>query len=83
MAVKNHVRNMFDTRFISDYRILKIIKVHYLLIESPDGKTRKINVNDAKPVSATTAADNALQEFKQSMLRKKHTHLYTICGSPM
>ena len=65
IAVKNHLRNMFGTRFISDYRILKIINEHTLLIESPDGKTRKININDANPVSAITAADNALQEFRQ------------------
>ena len=64
IAVKNHLRNTFETRFISDYRILKIINECTLLIESPDRKTRKININDAKLVSAITAADNALQEFR-------------------
>ena len=64
-------------------RILKLINKCTLLIESPDGKTRKINVNNAKPVSATTAADNALQEFKQLMLRKEHTHPYTLHSSSM
>ena len=64
VAGKNHLRNMFDTRFISDYKIAKIINECTFLIESPDGKTRKINVNDAKPVSAITAADNVLQESK-------------------
>ena len=83
VAVRNHLRNMFDTRFISDYRIVKIINKYTLLIESPDGKTRKINVNDAKPVSATRAADNTLQEFKQLMLRKEHTHPYTLHSSSM
>ena len=42
IAVKNHLRNTFKTRFISDYGILKIINKCTLLIESPDGKTRKI-----------------------------------------
>ena len=74
---------MFDTRFTSDYRILKIINEHTLLIESPDGKTRKININDAKPVSAITAADNVLQEFRQLMLGKEHTHPYALCNSSM
>ena len=72
---------MFDTRFISDYRILKIINECTLLIESPDAKTRKINIDDTKPVSAITAADNALQEFRQSMLRKEHTHPYALHSS--
>ena len=74
---------MFDTRFISNYRIVKIINEHTLLIENPDGKTRKININDAKPVSAITATDNMLEEFKQSMLRKECTHPYTLCSSSM
>ena len=52
VAVKNHLRNTFDTRFISDYRRVKIINKYTLIIESPDGKTRKININNAKPVSA-------------------------------
>ena len=42
IAVKNHLRNTFETRFISDYRILKIINDCTLLIESPDRKTRKL-----------------------------------------
>ena len=63
VAVKNHLKDTFDTKFISDYRIVKIINEHTLLIESPDGKTRKININNAKPVSVITAADNALQDF--------------------
>ena len=41
-------------------------------------KTRKININDVKPVSAITATDNALQEFRQSMLKKEHTHPYAL-----
>ena len=41
IAVKNHLRNTFNTRFISDYRILKIINECTLLIESPGRKTRK------------------------------------------
>ena len=70
IAVKYHLRNIFDTRFISDYRMLKIINECTLLTESPDGKIRKNNINDTKPVSAITATDNALQEFRQSMLRR-------------
>ena len=78
IAVKNYLRSTFETKFISDYRILKIINECTLLIESPDGKTQKININDVKPVSAFTATDNALQEFKQLILKKKHPHSYVL-----
>ena len=78
IAVKNHLSNTFETIFVSDYRILKIVHECTLLIKSPNGKTHQININGAKPVSALTATDNALQEFKQSMERKEHTHPYTL-----
>ena len=81
VAVKNHLKGMFDPKFSSDYRILNIINEHTLLIQSPDGKTRKININNAKPVSAISAADNMLADFKQSMLRRECTHPYHLCSS--
>ena len=59
---------MFEPKFMSDYRILKIVNECTLLFESPDGKTCQININDAKPVSASTAIDNALLEFKKLAL---------------
>ena len=52
-----------------------------MLVESLDGKTRQKNINDAKPVSATAATKNALQDFKQSAMRKDHTQLYTLQSS--
>ena len=83
LAVKNHLKSMFDSKFISDYRILNIINECPLLIQSPDGKARKININDAKPASAITTADNMLQNFKQSMLRREHIHPYNLHSSSM
>ena len=82
-TVKNPLKSMFDPKFISDYRILNIINEHTLLIQNPDDKTRKVNINYAKPVSAIAAADNALQDFKESMLRREHTHPYSLCSSSM
>ena len=53
--------------------------MYTLLIESPTWQsTCQINIKDAKPVSASDTADNALQEFKQSALRKEHIHPYTL-----
>ena len=83
IAVKNHLKGTFNPKFISYYRVLHIINEHTLLIQSPGGKTRKINVNDAKPVSAISVTDNMLQDFKQSMLRIGSTHHYNLCSSSM
>ena len=83
IAVKNHLKGTFNPKFISDYWVLDTINEGTLLIQSPNGKTRKINVNDAKPVSAISATDNVLQDFKQLMLRKGSTHHYNLCSSSM
>ena len=64
-----------------DYRVLKIVNECTLLVESPDGKTRQININDAKQAPATDTTDNALQDFKQSTMRKDHTHPYMLQSS--
>ena len=78
IAVKNHLRNTFESRFVSDYKVLEIVNECTLLVESPDGKTRQININDAKPVSTTAATNNALEDFKQSAMRRDHTHPYSL-----
>ena len=81
IAVKSHLRNTFESRFISDYRVLDIVNECTLVIESPYSKTRWININDAKPVPARTATDKALQGFKLSAMRKEHTHPYMLQSS--
>ena len=81
IVVKNHLRNTFESKFIADYRVLEIVSNCTLIIQSPDGKTRQININDAKPISAKAAIDNALQDFKQAAMRKEHTHQYQLRSS--
>ena len=70
IAVKNHLRNTFESRFISDYIVLEIVNECTLLVKSLDGKTRQININDTKPVSAAAAINNVLQDFKLSAMNR-------------
>ena len=74
IAVKNHLRNAFNSKFISDYRVLDIVNKCTLVIESPEGKARQININTAKPVLARAVTNNALQCFKISAMKKEHSH---------
>ena len=55
--------------------MLEIVNKHTLVVQSPDGKTKWININDANPISAKAATDNALQDFKQEAMKKEHTHI--------
>ena len=40
IAVKNHLRDTFESKFISDYRVLEVVNECTLVIESTDSKTR-------------------------------------------
>ena len=79
IAVKNHLRNTFESKFISDYRVLDIVNKHTLVVESSDGKTRQININDAKPISARAATNNAWQDFKLSAMKKRSILIHICC----
>ena len=78
IAVKNHLRNTFESKFIAGYRVFEIVNDHTLIVQSPDGKTRQININNAKPISARAATSNALQDFNLAAMKKEHTHQYHL-----
>ena len=61
--------------------MLEVVNDHTLIVKSCDGKTRQININDDKPVSARAASDTALQDFKGAAMRKEHTHQYQLRSS--
>ena len=61
--------------------MLEIVNDCTLIVQSPAGKTRQININNAKPISAKAAIDSALQDFKQAAMKREHTHLYDLRSS--
>ena len=71
-------KNTFESRFIADYRVLEIVNDCTLIVQSANGKTRQININDAKAISAKAVTDNALQDFKQAAMKKEHIHPYHL-----
>ena len=81
IVFKNHLKNTFEFNFTADYRVFEIANNHTLIVQSPDGKTRWINISDAKPMSAKPATDTALQDFKQTAIKKEHTHPYQLRSS--
>ena len=70
IAVTNHLRNTFESKFIADCRVLEIVNDCTQITQSPDGKTRQMNINSAKLISATAATDNALQDFELAAMKK-------------
>ena len=78
IVVKNHLRNTFKSKFIADYTVLEIANDCTLIVQSPDGKTRWININDTKPILARAGIDTALQDFEQAAMKNDYTHQYQL-----
>ena len=62
---------MFDTRFISDYRLVKIINKCTLLIESPNEKPGKLMLTMQSQFQPLQQLTTHYKNLKQSMLRKE------------
>ena len=71
------MRNIFESKFIADYRVLEIVNDCTLIGQSPNGKTGHININNAKPISAR-AATTMSARFKLAAMKKEHTHHYQL-----
>ena len=82
-VVKNQLKGKFNPKFISDYQVLDIINEHTLLIQNPDGKTRKLMLMMPSQFQLFQQLTMPYQDFKQSMLRKRSTHHYNLCSSSL
>ena len=58
----NSVR-AFQPKYLADYRIIKVINENTVIVASPDGRKRKINIHHIKPISSTEAFTSAFEEF--------------------
>ena len=46
VIVRNHVREMWDPKYLVDYRVVAFPSERQVEIAAPDGKTRKVNIQD-------------------------------------
>ena len=66
-----------QTKYLLDYRVLKILNDSILLLVTPNRKERKINFNDVKPCSTSELLENAWDSFLGSM-KSNHKKLYIL-----
>ena len=57
--VRNHAHHTFEPNYLLDNRVLQLLNDSTLLLVTPDGKERKMNINDVKPCSTLKLAENA------------------------
>ena len=58
VMVKNHAHHTVEPKYLLDYKVLKILNDSTLLLMTPNGKERKININDVKLCSTTELVES-------------------------
>ena len=76
--VKNHAQHTFESNYLLDYRVLKILNGNNFLLVMPNAKERKRHINDAKPCSTTELAENAWDSFLGSINTKHMNSSYNL-----
>ena len=65
VMVRNDMHWAFEPKYITDYRILKILHESTLLLVTPNGKECKMNINDVKPCAIVELVEIAWNTIPQ------------------
>ena len=61
--MKNHNVRAFQSKYVANYRVIKIVNESTVIVASPDGRERKCNINHIKPMSPTETFTSTFEEF--------------------
>ena len=78
VMVKKHVCHTFEPKYLLDYKVLNTINERAILLTTPNGKERKININNLKPCSTIELKDNAWYSFLGSLKTKGQNLYYNL-----
>ena len=67
VMVRNHAHHTIEPKYLLDYRVLQILNDSTLLIVTPDGKERKMSINDVKLSNTSKLVKNAWDTFLGSI----------------
>ena len=75
---KNQTCHTFESKYLLDYRVLKILNDSTLLLVTLNGKERKPNVNDVKPSSTSELIEKAWASFLGSIKSNHQNSTYNL-----
>ena len=64
--IKNHTISTFQPKYLADHRVVKIVNDSTVITSSPDGKAKKCNIHNVKPIPPTTT----FEEFHKSITKQ-------------
>ena len=76
ILVRCHAHQTFKLKYLTNYRVLKILNENTLLLGTPNGKECKMNINDMKLCTILELVENAWKSFLNSIKPNHSSHEY-------
>ena len=78
VIVRNHACLTLEPKYLTDYRVLKILNESTLPVVTPNGKECKRNINDVMPCTTLELVENAWSSFLNSIKIYLPSHEYSL-----
>ena len=83
VLIKNNAGMVFDPKYIADHRVIHTINESVVILQTLDGKEKRCNIHNPKPINTSKAFTLAFRDFQESVMQyrketKQGTHGYNL-----
>ena len=70
VLLKNHTMSTFQSKYLADHRVIKIVNDSTVIVFSPDGKEKKCDIHHVKSIFPTTVFTSVFEEFQKRITKE-------------
>ena len=67
VLIKNNTGTVFDPKYIVNHRVICIINESVVILQTLDGKEKRCNIHNLKPINTSQAFTLAFRDFQESV----------------
>ena len=67
VLIKKNTGISFDPKYLVNHRVVQIVNESVVILQTPDGKEKRCNIHNLKPISTSQVFTLAFQDFQESV----------------
>ena len=67
VLIKNNTGIAFDPKYLADHRVVWIVNELVVILQTPDGKEKRCNIHNLKPINTSQVFTLAFKNFQESV----------------
>ena len=71
---------VFDPKYIADHKVICIVNKSVVILQTPDGKEKRCNIHNLKPINTSQAFTLAFRDFQESVTQHRREMKQGMCG---